>query len=100
MENRIYNDDVERIVNDPERQNLIKQRNIKRKIAKQKRMLVQSVLFASIGLVCGLFGCFGWLAPLIAIFAGNMFGIYSAFCFGRWFSMGNYRWCNLWQKMN
>lgn len=88
MENKIYNDDVERIVNDPERQSAIKMRNIKRRMWKQKKMLVNAVLFSGVGLIFGLFGCFGWLAPVISIIICGFSGFYAAFLFGRWFENG------------
>lgn len=94
MEKNIYNDDVERIVNDPERKSAIKKRNEKRRIWKYKKMLVKAVALAGIGLIFGLFGCFGWISPFISIIICAFSGFYAAFLFGRWFENGK---CNGWK---
>ena len=88
MENKIYNDDVERIVNDPERQEVINAFHEKRCAKRQRKMLIDAVVYASIALAFGLMGCVGWMTPWIAFPVFSICGIYSAFCFGRWFENG------------
>lgn len=89
MENKkIYNDDVERIVNDQERQKAINAFHEKRQARKQRKMLVDAVVYAAIALAVGLLGCVGWMTAWIAFLVCAAGGLYSAFCFGRWFENG------------
>ena len=48
MENKIYNDDAERIVNDPERQEAINAFHEKRMAKRQRKMLFDAILFTAI----------------------------------------------------
>jgi uncharacterized membrane protein (DUF485 family) len=88
MENKIYNDDVERIVNDPERQEAINERYYNRQMHKQKKRLADGCVYATFTVAFGLLGYVGWMASWLAfpIFAGC--GLYAAFCFGRYFENG------------
>ena len=95
MENKntIYNDDVERIVNDLERQEAIEAFHQKRKVNRQKKMLDKAIVLCGIAIlfqVCGLFGLIvEWIS--LPVFAVSM--ACSAFCFGRWFENGKiYGW--------
>ena len=88
MENKIYNDDVERIVNDPERQEAINAFHEKRRAPRQRKMLIDACVYAAIALVFGLLGCVGWMTEWIAYPVMAIVGIWSAFCFGRFFENG------------
>lgn len=90
MENKnaIYNDDVERIVNDPERQEAINAFHEKRQAKRQRKMLVDACVYAAIAIAFGLLGCVGWMTPYIALPVFAACGLYSAFRFGRWFENG------------
>lgn len=89
MENKkIYNDDVERIVNDPERQEAINAFREKRMAKRQRKMLVDACVYAAIALAFGLLGCIGWMTPYIALPVCGIGGLYSSFRFGRWFENG------------
>ena len=88
MENKIYNDDVERIVNEPERQKAINAFHEKRMARRQKKMLIDAVVYAAVSLAFGLLGCFGWMTPYLALPTCVISGLYSAFRFGRWLESG------------
>ena len=88
MENKIYNDDVERIVNDPERQEAINVFHEKRQAKRQRKMLMDASVYAAITLVFGLLGCVGWMTKYIALPVCGLTGLYCAFRFGRWFENG------------
>ena len=88
MENKIYNDDVERIVNDPERQEAINAFHEKRQARRQRKMLIDACVYAAITLAFGLLGCFGWMTHYIALPVCGIGGLCSAFQFGRWFENG------------
>ena len=88
MENKMYNDDVERIVNDPERREAINAFYEKRQAKRQRKMLMDACVYAAIALAFGLLGCGGWMFNCIAYPVCAVFGLYSAFRFGRWFENG------------
>lgn len=93
MENKIYNDDVERIVNDPDRQSKIEEFHHERLVKKQRKMLLRSVANAILAIVFALLGIVGWLAPWIAYPMLAICGLAAAFNFGRWFENGKvYGW--------
>ena len=91
MENKIYNDDVERIVNDPERQEAINAFHEKRQEKRQRKMLIVACVYASFALVFGLLGIVGWMFNWIAYPVCAACALYSAFRFGRWFENGKCR---------
>lgn len=89
MENKkIYNDDVERIVNDPKRQWDINAFREKRQAKRQRKRLIDACVYAAIALAVGLLGCVGWMNPYIAFLVCGIGGLYAAFLFGRWFENG------------
>ena len=88
MENKIYNDDVERIVNDPERQQAINDFHEKRQAKRQEKLLVNFWVSAAIAIAFGLFCCVGWMKPWVALLFCVTGGLYSAFCLGRYFENG------------
>lgn len=86
MENKkIYNDDVERIVNDPKRKKAINAFHEKKQAERQKKMYMDAVVYLTISLVAGMLGLFGWMTEWIAFPLCGVCGLYSAFCFGRFF---------------
>ena len=91
MKNKIYNDDVERIVNNPERQEAINAFYEKRMAKRQRKMLIDAVVYATIALVFGLLGCVGWMTPHIALLVCCIGGLCSSFQFGRWLENGKCR---------
>ena len=92
MENKkIYNDDVERIVNEPERQEAIAEFYHKRQAKRQRKMLIDACAYAAIALAFGLLACFSCMTPYIALPVCGIGGLYSAFRFGRWFENGKCR---------
>lgn len=88
MENKIYNDDVERIVNDPERQEAINAFHHKRQAKRQRKILIDACVYAAFALAFGALGIVGWMTPRIAYPVCAACGLYSAFRFGRWFENG------------
>ena len=85
MENKnvIYNDDVERIVNDPERQNAIERKWTKRIEKRQNKIAIDAYVFLAFSLAFGLLGAIGWMIGLLAYPVSICCGMYAAFCFGR-----------------
>ena len=94
MENKkIYNEDVERIVNEPGRQEAINAFHEKRMARRQKKMLVDGCVYATIALAFGLLGCVGWMFNWLAYPVCAACVLHSAFRFGRWFENGKvYGW--------
>ena len=89
MENKkIYNDDVERIVNDPERLEAINAFHNKRKAKRQRKMFTDGLILAFIAVVIGLLGIYGLLAVWVSFPAFSVCGLCSAFMFGRFFENG------------
>lgn len=88
MENKIYNDDVERIVNDPERLAAINAFHRNRKAKRQRKMLFDAILFAAIALMFGVLGIYNLIVPWISLWAASAVGMYAAFLFGRFFENG------------
>ena len=89
MENKkIYNDDVERIVNDQQRQEVINAFHEKRYAKRQRKMLMDACMYAAIALAFGLLGIVGWMFNWIAYPVCAACALYSAFRFGRWFENG------------
>ena len=88
MENKIYNDDVERIVNNNVRRQTISAAYNNRQEKRHKKMLIDACVYAGFAVAFALLGCFGWLTSYIAMLVFVLTGMYSAFCFGRWFENG------------
>ena len=86
MENKIYNDDVERVVNNGHESRRAK--NVAKYEKCRKKIILNAILFGSVGVVFALFGIFNWLVDWLAfpIFFG--FVICATFLFGRWFESG------------
>ena len=88
MSNEKIYEDVERIVNEPNRQRAIEEFHERRVAKRQRKKLMDCIVYGSISLASGLFGCFGWAAPGIAFPIFAVCGLYASFCFGRWFEHG------------
>ena len=88
MENKIYNDDVERIVNDPERLAAINAFHRNWKAKRQRKMLFDAILFVAIALMFGVLGVYNLIVPWISILVASAVGMYAAFLFGRFFENG------------
>ena len=86
--NKIYNDDVERIVNDPERQEAINAFHEKRQAKRQRKMLIDAFLYLAFAMAFGLLGSVGWMFNWFAYPVCAACGLYSSFRFGRWFENG------------
>jgi hypothetical protein len=93
MENKnaIYNDDVEQIVNNPERQAAISDLHQKTRGQKKRKMFLDAVLYSILGCVIGQIGAEGLLVDWIAAPASLACLLYASFCFGRWFENGKCR---------
>ena len=79
---KIYNDDVERIVNDPERIKAINAFHEKRQAKRQNKLLTDAVVYAAISLAFGLCGGFHIMAVWIAFPVMAACGLYATFIFG------------------
>ena len=88
MENKIYNDDVERIVNEPGRQAAINAFHENRQAKRQREMLMDGVLFAFICLPLGILCWNGLMSVWVTAPLQIVCSLYSAFHFGRWFENG------------
>lgn len=86
--NKIYNDDVERVVNESERRFYVEEFHKNRKAKRQRKMILDAISFAGVSLAFGVLGCVGWLALWIAMPICFAIGLYSAFLFGRFFENG------------
>lgn len=93
MENKeiIYNEDVERIVNDHERQEAINAFYEKRQARRQRKMLMDACVYLAFAIAFGLLGYVGWMFNWLAYPVCGACGLYSAFQFGRWFENGKCR---------
>lgn len=87
MENKkIYGDDVERVVNKAYK---TKQATKMARVEKKRRkLIVNAITFATVGLVFALFGICNWLVGWIAFPLFFGFVVYATFCFGRFFENG------------
>ena len=81
MENKIYNDDVERVVN--AKKEALEKFYCKRCEKRQQKMLMDAIVFAVFAAVMLLLGCLGWLQIFIASVLSGGCALYSAFCIGR-----------------
>lgn len=81
-------EDVERIVNEPDRQASIAAFRNKQMAKRQRKMLLDAISWAVLSLVFATLLCLGWMAAGIAVPVFAAFGLYSAFCFGRYFENG------------
>ncbi len=89
MENKkIYAEDIERIVNDPERQEAINAFHEKRYARRQRKMLIDACVYLTFAVAFGLLGIVGWMFNWLAFPVCAACGLYSAFRFGRWFENG------------
>ena len=90
MENKntIYNDDVERIVNDPGRQEAINAFHEKRIARRQRKMLMDGIIFAVLCLPLGVLYWTGLVSVWVTAPLQVACSLYSAFRFGRWFENG------------
>lgn len=88
MENKIYNDDVERIVNEPERQAAINAFHEKRQAKKQRKMLIDAITYFVLSLCFVLLGVQGLMTVYIAYPVSVFCGILCAFSAGRFFENG------------
>ena len=92
MKKRIV-EDVERIVNDPERQAIIDDRYYKRQMHRQKNMLTTALVYAFFAAAFVALGLIGWMWVWLAYPVCAACGVWSAFNFGRWFENGKiYGW--------
>ena len=83
MENKIYNDDVERVVNNGHENR--RKKGMAKYEKRRKKIFYNSLTAALIGIAFALLGICGWLVAWIAfpLFCG--FVICAAFLFGRFF---------------
>jgi hypothetical protein len=87
MENKIYNDDVERIVNAPERQATISKKYERKRLIRERAILADAASFGFLSVVFAVLGFSGWLLPFIAFSNFGIFGLFCIFYFGRWYQM-------------
>ena len=90
MENKnaIYNEDVERIVNDPERQARLNAFHVARAERKQRKLIETSFVYFFFSLLFAICGIFGWMANWICYPVIACCSLYGAFCAGRFFENG------------
>ena len=90
MENNevVFEEDIEMIVNNTERQAIIDERYEKRQRHRQEKMLKKAFLFATIFVALIVLTCLDWINHIISMPGVVMSGIWAAFCFGRWFENG------------
>jgi hypothetical protein len=86
--NAIYNDDVERIVNDPERQKAIRRRYSEKRKRNNLKIVNWAVAFGFVSLFFSLMAVTGCMIVWVAFPLCTFFGMLSAFTAGRWFENG------------
>lgn len=86
MENKIYGDDVERVVN--KKHEIMEQRYDQRIARKQNKILQSSIFYAVMATLFLMIGILGWMATWIAIPVFSGCALYSAFTAGRFFENG------------
>lgn len=87
-------EDVEMIVNKPERQKAIRLRHERRERKIHNKMLIFFFSYAVACVLSTTLGAVGWLAPWIAIFGSFSFSVLAIFYLGRWFEHGK---CKGWK---
>ena len=96
MENKIYNDDVERIVNDKCHESGLKacwqtpvEFHEKRNHKRQRKMAVDFGVYVSLTAAFALVGYFGFMAKWMAYPVAIACGLYAAFVIGRFLENRN-----------
>lgn len=84
MENKIYNDDVERIVNDPERQMHIMAERIEKRNRKISLLRDRAIICFVFSIVIVALGFFELIVMWFSLSVGVVFLVVSSFFFGRW----------------
>lgn len=86
-------EDVEKVVNDPERQATISAFYRKRKAKRQRKILFNTFAYMLLALAIFSLGFVGWMYDRLAYPLSIAVLMYSAFLFGRWFENGKFaRW--------
>lgn len=80
-------EDVEKVVNDPERQEAIRALHKKQRAKKKRKMLLDALAYLALAVVIGALGNVGWMLKRLAYSLCAVAGLYSAFKFGRWFEV-------------
>ena len=89
MENKIYNDDVERVVNNGHENR--RKKGMAKYEKRRKKMFYNSLTFALIGILAALLGILEWLVPWMAVTLFFGFVFVASFLFGRFFENGKCR---------
>lgn len=84
MENKIYNDDVERIVNDPERQMHIMAERIEKRNRKISMLRDRAIIYFVFSIVFVALGFFELIVMWFSLLIGVVFLAVSSVFFGRW----------------
>lgn len=85
MENKRCVEDVEKVVNDPERQEAIRALHKKQRAKKKRKMLFDALAYLALAIAIGALGNVGWMLNRLAYPLCAVSGLYSAFKLGRWF---------------
>ena len=88
MENKIYNDDVERIVNESERTMILENQAQKRIAHRQKKMITDAIVYALFAIAFGALAAKDWMAGWVAIPICACCALFATFRLGRWFENG------------
>lgn len=96
MENRevIYNDDVERIVNESEHRELFHDFYKNNNKRHQKKFAERAVVYSVFAIIFGLLGIYGLMAEVIAYSVLAVCAMYASFSFGRFIENGK---CKGWK---
>ena len=85
MENKIYNDDVERIVNDPKKKRISDVRYFEKEERQQVRLIDKSLILTTIGVLFFVADALGIVASWLAQFGIAICFLSAMFWFGRYF---------------
>ena len=83
----IYFDDVERIVNDPERQRKISEFYSEKSKQHKNKILTRGFVCIAASVAIGSLGVIGWINPFLSCWACGFFVLKAAFGFGRFFGV-------------
>lgn len=83
----VYFDDVERIVNDPERQRGISEFYSEKSKQHKNKVLSRGFVCIAASVVIGSLGVIGWINPILSCLSCGFFVLRAAFSFGRFFGV-------------
>lgn len=88
MENKVYNDDVERVVNESARAQMFDGFYEKREAKTQRKLLQTAIIYFLYAAAFFVGGSYGLIVDWLYVPVSMVFGAYACFSFGRFFENG------------